>query len=152
MKHKAEQLWNKIWTSQATPRSLLWKKERKYVADWNDGFTWVKVPGWLPDFLSVLVFFVKSISKALLTVVGRVVHTHVFLHSPCQEHSDTSRLAHARELWAVILLTAGTSCLMCTVAGGWPRPARVIGAPERWDVTEQFPCRQLRGWCWWWFS
>lgn len=116
MKHKAEQLWNEIWTSQATPCSLYFGKKRvsMWLIEITVSLEW-KVPGWLPDFLSVLVFFAESISKALLTVVGRVVHNHVFFHSPGQEYSDTLLLAHTCELWAVtVLLPDGTLCLMCT--------------------------------------
>lgn len=72
-----------------------------------------KVPGWLPDFLSVLVFFAKSIFKALLTVVGRVVHTRMSSFIP--QIKNNFVLAHTRELWAVtVLLTDGSLCLMCT--------------------------------------
>lgn len=115
MKYKAEWLWNEIWTSQATPCSLYFIKNRVsiWLIEIIVSLEW-KVTVGLSDFLSVLLF-AKSISKALFTVVGRVVHAHIFFHSLAQEYSDILWLAHTCELWAV---TDGTY-VWCALHGGW---------------------------------
>ena len=116
-----KRLWNKIWTSQATPCSLYFGKKRvsMWLIEIIVSFAW-KVPGWLPDFLSVLVFFAKSVSKALLTVVGRVVHTHMSFFIPQVKNT----------------------AMLC----GWPIPVSCGQWPYSWQMGLYVWCALHGGW------
>lgn len=146
MKYKAEQLWNKIWTAQDTPCSLYSGKQRvsMCLVAVKDLFEW-SLSGWF-SFCTCFLYKNIYVYKAFLTVVGRLVHIHIFFIVQVNKtiFADGPMLAagcdHTHDRWEFV------SDTQCMVVCGWPKPARVIGKPVWWKVIEQIPCRQHQEW------